>query len=104
MRTYKSILGSIVGGVAITLVTGLIRTPGASLIGGTGYGFPMTWVTRRVLAPQYFPWFPHATGLIVDIVIWFIIIEILWLAGCSWKGKGAAPKKSSAKSTRKRKR
>jgi hypothetical protein len=99
MRTYKSILGCAAGSVVITLVSGLIRTPGASLIGGTGYGLPMAWVTRRVLAPQYFPWFPNATGLIVDLVLWFIILEILYLAGCSLKGDDV---KKTTKSRRKR--
>jgi hypothetical protein len=101
MRTYKSILGCIAGSVIITLVTGLVMTPGASLIGGTGYGLPMTWITSGVLTPQYAPGFLSVTGIIVDLVIWFVILEILCLAGDSLsRGKKPAPKPRNAKRRR----
>lgn len=100
MRTLKSVLICIGGSVAITLVSGLVRTPGASLIGGTGYGLPMAWVTRRVLSPVYtFPYFPNATGIIVDLVLWFIILEILYLAAYSLSRGKPAPK---ARTTRRK--
>ena len=99
MRTGKSILGSVIGGAIITLITGLYSN---GLIGATRYGLPLPWLVRRVLAPQYNPWRISAVGLIVDIVVWAILIELAFLATRSM-GK-SAPAKSAAKTRRRRKR
>lgn len=99
MRTSKSILGSIVGGAIVTLITGLYSN---GLIGATRYGLPLSWLIRRVLAPQYNPWRINAAGFVVDIIIWAILIELAYLATRSM-GK-RAPAKSAAKTRRRRKR
>jgi len=89
MRTYKSLLGSIGGSIVITLITGLYHN--MALIGATWYGFPLGWLIKRVLAPGYFPWHVSITNLIVDLVIWFVIIEVVYLAAKSLETKEEAP-------------
>jgi hypothetical protein len=60
------------GGVVLTLLTGLF--PLRTLMGATHYGFPMAWVSRRVLAPEYFPWRVHWLGLVVDLFVWTAVV------------------------------
>ena len=52
----------------LTLLTGLypLRTP----MGATHYGFPLAWLTRLVIAPEYFPWRVNWPELVVDLVVW----------------------------------
>ncbi len=98
MRTCRSILGSVAGGVVITLITGLYSN---GLIGATRFGFPIYWLVRRVLAPQYNPWHIYVIGLVVDIVIWTLIIEIIYLAGRVLK-KGDSKPRAKQKARRRR--
>jgi len=69
-----NILFSIIGGIAITLLTAFI--PLRSLMGATHYGFPLAWRIRLVLAPQYNPWRMNITNLVMDVVIWSVIVGI----------------------------
>jgi hypothetical protein len=95
MKNCKSILGSIGGSVVITLITGLYNGTSGGLVGAVTYGFPLAWLRRLVIAPQYFPWRVIIPGLIVDLVIWFLVIEILYVGAKSLemgKTKKAAPK------------
>lgn len=98
MRTCKSILGPIGGGIVVTLITGLYK--GSSLIGATGYGFPMVWLRRLIIAPQYNPWRIGWVGLLVDILIWAVIIELLIFVYCSINCKPKAQEKKSARRRR----
>lgn len=59
---------SIAAGVVLTLLSGVV--PLRTLAGGTHYGFPMAWLVRRVLAPEYFPWRVARLGLVVDLFVW----------------------------------
>ncbi len=74
------VVGSILCGLVLTLVTGLIENrPPASIIGATHYGYPLVWrVTMMVL--------PQATTIILghflgDLVFWgslcFVVTHIL---------------------------
>jgi hypothetical protein len=98
MRSYKSLVGSIVGGIAITLLTGFLNSASSVLAQGSTYGFPMAWLQRLPTAAA--SWKISATGLIVDIVIWVVIIEILYLAVrvTSAEAKAAARSKTAAAS------
>lgn len=60
------------GGIVITLLTGLI--PFRSLLGATHYGFPLGWLIRLVLAPEFFPWRVSWLGLVVDVFIWGTVV------------------------------
>lgn len=72
----KIFMYSIIGGVIITIVTGLINTANR-LIGATRYGYPFSWLIRMIIAPQYFPWRIDLTNLILDIVIWSVVVGII---------------------------
>ena len=63
------------GGVVLTLVTGLL--PLRTLLGATHYGFPMAWLIRQVLAPEYVPWRVDWLGLLVDLVVWTAFVFVL---------------------------
>ena len=71
---------SLIGGLVITLLTGLISNTPAKLVGAVHYGYPLAWLIRLVIAPEYFPWRVNILNLIVDIVIWSIIVFIIIFA------------------------
>lgn len=70
----KTVIYSVIGGVVVTLLTGLISNTPAMLVGAMHYGYPLAWLMRLVLAPEYFPWRVNAPNLVVDLVIWIIIV------------------------------
>jgi hypothetical protein len=70
----KTVIYSVIGGVVVTLLTGLISNTPAMLVGAMHYGYPLAWLVRLVLAPEYFPWRVNVPNLIVDLVIWIIIV------------------------------
>jgi uncharacterized membrane protein len=79
MIELKKVLLALVGGVAITLVTGLMPSTPAMLVGATWYGYPFAWLIRMVVAPEYFPWKVEIVGLVADIVVWTLIVFIILL-------------------------
>jgi len=66
---------SVVGGVVVTLLTGLLLN--TVLLGAEHYGYPLAWLVRLILAPEYFPWRVNVLNLIVDLVIWIIVVGIV---------------------------
>lgn len=68
---------AILGGVAITLLTGLVSSTPAGLVGAQWYGFPLPWLFRLIVAPQYFPWKVDALNLIADLIFWIIVVGIV---------------------------
>jgi len=76
MNTRVVIL-SVIGGVILTLLTGLISNTPPMFVGATHYGYPLAWLVQLVLAPEYFPWQVNVLNLIVDIVIWIVIVGII---------------------------
>jgi hypothetical protein len=77
MMKVKIILAAILGGVIVTLLTGSLSNMPHMLVGATHYGYPFAWLTRLVIAPQYFPWRFNILTLIADIVIWTLVIGII---------------------------
>jgi len=73
----KILLSSIVGGVVITLLTGLARV--RMLAGATHYGFPFSWLIRLVIAPEYSPWRVNVLNLVADLIVWSIVIRLVLL-------------------------
>jgi hypothetical protein len=73
----KTLVFAIIGGVVITLLTGLINRTPPMLVGAVYYGFPFAWLEMLVIAPQYFPWVVRPVRLILDIVIWTIVVWII---------------------------
>lgn len=77
MKNLHIVAVAAVCGIAITLLTGLIPSTPVGLVGASWYGYPLAWLTRRVLAPQYNPWYPKIVGLVFDIVFWFAVTAIV---------------------------
>lgn len=76
MSVTRILLGSILGGVAITLLTGLtINTP-PMLVGAVHYGYPFAWLVRMIVAPQYFPWTVNVPNLILDLIVWSLVAGV----------------------------
>ena len=73
----KTLIFAIIGGVAITLLTGLIDHTPAMLVGAVYYGYPFAWLEMLVVAPQYFPWVVRPLRLVLDIVVWAIVVWII---------------------------
>jgi hypothetical protein len=76
----RAVLIAIAGGVLLTLLTGLLSNTPEMMVGATYYGYPLAWLIRMIVAPQYFPWVVDYLGLIADIVFWSIIVGIVLLA------------------------
>jgi hypothetical protein len=82
MGKIKTIAASIVAAAAATLATGLVKSTPAQLVGATWYGYPTTWLRKLVIAPQYNPWKVDVTGLIIDLIVWFVVfVAIISVAG-----------------------
>jgi hypothetical protein len=75
MMDTKNLLISLLGGIGITLITGLV--PRTTLLGATHYGWPMAWRIRLVLAPQYNPWRMLPIYIVLDTVLWGLIIFLI---------------------------
>jgi hypothetical protein len=71
---------SVIGGMAITLLTGLVNSTPEQLVGGTWYGYPTSWIIRLVLAPQYNPWSFQAANFVIDVIVWSVVVAIVLLA------------------------
>mgnify|MGYP001078044326 CR=1 FL=1 len=73
----RILLLAITGGVIVTLLTGLISNTQPLLVGAIHYGYPFAWLTRLVIAPEYFPWRIDVLNLVADMVGWTVIIGIV---------------------------
>ena len=73
----KLLLYAVIGGVIGTLLTGLIVNTPPMLVGATHYGYPFPWLTRLIIAPQYFPWRVNVLNLIGDIIVWTVIAGVV---------------------------
>jgi len=80
MSMTSRLLISILGGVLVTLLTGLFPTTPPLLVGATWYGFPLAWLIRMIVAPEYNPWRIELLNFFADIVIWFVIVAIVVFA------------------------
>ncbi len=78
-------------GVLITVLSSFVpATPGGGFVGATWWGFPVAWLVKMVVAPQYNPYTlgPYGIlGFLADIVIWFIVALII-LAIINFAGRG----------------
>ena len=77
MSMTSRLLISILGGEIVTLLTGLVPSTPPMLVGATHYGYPLAWLFRLVIAPQYNPWRIDVPNFFADIVIWFVIVAIV---------------------------
>ena len=72
----KTVILSLIGGVLITLLTGLCSNIPTLLVGAVHYGYPLPWLFRLVVASEYFPWSVDLVAFVVDIVIWTTVISL----------------------------
>jgi len=96
MVELKKVLMALVGGIAITLLTGLMPNTPGMLVGASWYGYPLAWLIRMVVAPEYFPWKVEIVGLIADIVVWTLIVLVILLVAMR---KPKSPAQAGSKAT-----
>jgi hypothetical protein len=73
----KTVIFAVVGGIIVTLVTGLFDHTPSGLMGAVWYGYPLVWLEMLVVAPQYFPWVVRPIRLVIDVVVWVIVVWII---------------------------
>ena len=71
------IIFSIIGGIIITLITGLILNTPPMLVGASHFGYPFPWLVRLIIHPKYFPWRVNILYSVFDIIIWTVIVGIV---------------------------
>ncbi len=89
MNAPKIVILSLIGGVLITLLTGLRSNMPALLVGAVHYGYPLPWLFRFVVAPEYFPWSVDMVALVVDVVIWTMIVGLALFVWAKIKPRAA---------------
>jgi len=77
MNAKRIVIISVVGGVVIALLTGLVSNTPPMLVGAVWYGYPLAWLIRLVLAPEYFPWRADVPALVADVIVWTIIVAVV---------------------------
>ncbi len=80
MKPLKLLLLAAIVGIVITLLTGLIGNTPEMLVGAVWYGYPLAWLVKMIVAPQYFPWVVRPYRLIADIVFWAVVVAIVLFA------------------------
>ncbi len=71
VKLVMIILCSFIGGIFITLITGILAYPKDNLIGAEKWGFPFYWLSRPVYpgAEKVINW----ANLLIDFFIWIIL-------------------------------
>ena len=77
LGAVKTLMFALIGGIVITLATGLINNTPAMMVGAVRYGFPFAWLVMYVVAPQYFPWHVRPVRLVLDIIVWAIVVWVI---------------------------
>jgi len=77
MNAKRIVIFSVFGGVLITLLTGLVSSTPPMLVGAMWYGYPLAWLFRLVISPEYFPWRVDVTGLLGDVVAWSVVVGVV---------------------------
>jgi fucose permease len=78
--SLKTVVFAVIGGVVITLLTGLINHTPEMLVGAVYYGYPFAWLEMMVVAPQYYPWVVRPLRLVLDIVVWAVVVWVILFA------------------------
>jgi ABC-type nitrate/sulfonate/bicarbonate transport system permease component len=87
LKPPKILALSLVGGIGVTLLTGLLENTPEMLVGAAWYGYPLAWLVRRIIAPEYFPYVVRPLRLLVDIAFWAIIAGIILFANTKIRKK-----------------
>ncbi len=68
IKLFLFVLFSIIGGISITLITGLFRYPADEIVGVERWGFPFFWLSQ-VIYPGTEK-IIHWSNLLIDILVW----------------------------------
>lgn len=74
MKTAYIAIVSVVLGIVLTGLTGLINTT-PNLVGASWYGWPTAWYTVPVVPNPV--WNLNYANLVIDIVVWAIVVAII---------------------------
>jgi hypothetical protein len=77
MNTTNRLVVSILGGEIVTLLTGLFSNTPQMLLGAEHYGFPLAWLIRMIVAPEYNPWRIDVLSFLADVVVWSVILIVI---------------------------
>jgi hypothetical protein len=77
MNTTNRLVVSILGGEIITLLTGLFSNTPQMLVGAEHYGFPLAWLIRMIVAPEYNPWRIEFVNFLADVIVWSVILLVI---------------------------
>ncbi len=77
MNMTNRLIVSILGGEVVTLLTGLVPNTPQMLVGAEHFGFPLAWLFRMIVAPEYNPWRIDFLNFLADLVVWSAIICIV---------------------------
>ena len=72
MNMKLMVLVSVVAGLVITLITGLVDVTPMHLVGATWHGWPLPWF--YVIVYPGSPISVNWLNLIGDIIVWFVIV------------------------------
>jgi hypothetical protein len=97
MKNLRNTLEAGLAGAVLTLVSGLVPSTPGNLVGASWYGWPLTWVRKLVLAPQYNPWVVDWYGLIADFIFWFAVSWIIGYIICVLSSKTTGSKSKTKK-------
>lgn len=78
MKSLKVLALAVVGGIAVTLVTGLLENTPEMLVGAVWYGYPLGWLIRIVVPG--FPYVVRPLRLLLDIFFWTVLVGIILFA------------------------
>ncbi len=65
-----TVVASAGAGIVVALLTGVLDVTPSALVGAVWYGYPLPWLRRLIIAPQYYPWRFDVVGLMLDVVVW----------------------------------
>ena len=68
---------SILGGVIVTLLTGLLPNTPHMLVGAVYYGFPIAWLFKMIVAPEYNPWRFDFPKFLADMIAWSVVSLVI---------------------------
>ena len=75
MKTRIQVIISLLGGIGISLLTGLLNTTSIGFLGVIFWGLPFPWLSQVVYpgTTKEIIWF----ALFLDILVWFGVIFII---------------------------
>jgi len=76
MRLWQQ---AVIGGAALTLVSGLVRNTPPGLTGAVGYGWPLAWLFHFMVVLKN-PWRIDTLSWVIDVITWTVIVGVILFA------------------------